>query len=51
MPCAAVMQGVHDWYTALFSPATNTMQLYMWQRDIVGVAQYIMGLFWGAWYL
>ena len=27
---------------ALFNPATNTMQLFMWQRDIVGVAHCIM---------
>ena len=36
-------------YPALFSPATNTMQLFMWQRDIVGVAHYIMDCFWCAW--
>ena len=28
---------------AFFSPANNTKQLFMWQRDIVGVAHYIMG--------
>ena len=36
------MQGVRDRYPALLSPAKNTMQLFMWQRDIVGVAHYIM---------
>ena len=30
---------------ALFSPAKNTMQLFMWQHDIVGVAHFIMGCF------
>ena len=39
------MQGVRDRYPALFSPAENTMQLFMWQRDIVGVAHYIMDCF------
>ena len=36
------MQCVRDRYPALFSPANNTMQLFMWQRNIVGAAQYIM---------
>ena len=36
------MQCVRDWYSALFSPAYNTMQLFMWQRDIMGVAHHIM---------
>ena len=31
--------------TALFSPVENTMQLFMWQRDIVGVAHYVMDCF------
>ena len=35
------MQCVRDWYRALFSPAKNTMQLFVWQRNIVGVAHYI----------
>ena len=35
------MQCVRDRYPALVSPATNTMQLLMWQHDIVGVAHYI----------
>ena len=30
------MQGVRDRYPDLFSPDKNTMQLFMWQRDIVG---------------
>ena len=30
------MQCVRDRYPALFSPATNTMQLFMWQRNTVG---------------
>ena len=28
-------------YPALFSPAKNTMQLFMWQPKIVGVAHYM----------
>ena len=39
------MQCVRDRYPALFSPAKNTMQLFMWQHDSVGVAQYIMVCF------
>ena len=35
------MQCVRDSYPALFSPAYNTKQLFMWQHDIVGVANYI----------
>ena len=35
------MQCVRDRYPALFSPAKNTMQLFMQQRNIVGVALYI----------
>ena len=29
-----------DRYPALFSPAKNTMQLFMWQHDTLGVAHY-----------
>ena len=39
------MQPVRDRYPALFSPAQGTMQLFMWQQDIVGVAHYIMDCF------
>ena len=35
------MQCVRHWYPALFSLAKNTLQLFMWQRNIVGVAYYI----------
>ena len=35
------MQCVRDRYPALFSPTKNTMQLFMQQRNIVGVALYI----------
>ena len=35
------MQCVRDWYPALFSPASNTMQLFMWQRNTVEVAHFI----------
>ena len=35
------MQCVRHRYPALSSPAKNTMQLFMWQRDIVGVAHHI----------
>ena len=36
------MQCVRDWYPTLFNPANNTMQLFMWQCDIAGVAHCIM---------
>ena len=39
------MQPVRDRYPALFSPAQGTMQLFMWQQDIVGVAHCIMDCF------
>ena len=35
------MQCVRDRYPALFSPAKNTMQLFRWQHDILGVAHYM----------
>ena len=38
-------QPVQDRYPALFSPAQGTVQLFMWQQDIVGVAHYIMDCF------
>ena len=37
LDCPA-MQGVRDRYPALLSPAKSTMQLFMWQLNIVGVA-------------
>ena len=44
MLCLSVLpcQCMRDWYPALLSPAETTMQLFMWQRDTVGVAHYIM---------
>ena len=39
------MQGVRDRYPALFTPANNTMQLFMWQRNIVGVAHFVKDYF------
>ena len=39
------MQCVRDRYPALFSPAKNTMQVFMWQHDIVGVAHFIKDCF------
>ena len=39
------MQPVRHCYPALFSTAQITMQLFMWQHDIVGVAHYIMDYF------
>ena len=44
LECRA-MQCVRDRDPAMFSPAKNTIQLFMWQRDIVGVAAYIMDCF------
>ena len=29
-------------YPTLFSPAQGSMQLFMWQDDIVGVAHFVM---------
>ena len=39
------MQCVRDRHPALFSPANNTMQLFMWQRNIVGVAHFVKDCF------
>ena len=39
------MQCVRDRYPALFSPAKHTMQLFMWQRNIVGVAHFVQDCF------
>ena len=39
------MQCVRDRYPALFSPANNTMQLFMWQRNNVGVARFVKDCF------
>ena len=36
------MQPVRDRYPALFSPDQGSMQLFMWQADIVGVAHFVM---------
>ena len=44
LECPA-MQPVRDHYPALFSPGLSTMQLFMWQPDIVGVAHYILDCF------
>ena len=44
LECPAI-QCVWDWYPAFLSPAKNTMQLFMWQRDVVGVARYIKDCF------
>ena len=45
------MQCVRDRYPALLSPAENTMQLFMWQRVVVGVAHYVQDYFKDAWCL
>ena len=44
MPCHAACAGITTpiCYPALFNPARSTMQLFMWQHDIVGVTHYIM---------
>ena len=39
------MQCVRDRYPALFGPAKNTMRLFMWQHDILGVAHFIKDCF------
>ena len=49
LECPA-MQPVRDRYPALFSPeacrpAKGSMQLFMWQPDIVGVAHFVMDCF------
>ena len=42
--CPAV-QPVRDRYPALFGHGRHTMQLFMWQADLVGVAHFIMDCF------
>ena len=47
-PCrfdCPALQPVQDYFPALFSPANNNMQLFMWRRDSVGMAHYIMDCF------
>ena len=44
LECPA-MQCVRDRYPALFKFANNTMQLFIWQRNIVGVAHFIQDCF------
>ena len=39
------MQTVRDRYPALFSSAQGSVQLFMWQADIVGVAHFVMDCF------
>ena len=39
------MQPVRDHYPGLLSPAKSTMQLFMWQHAIVGVANYFKDCF------
>ena len=39
------MQPVRDKYPALFLPAILTMQQFLWQLDIMGVAHYVMDCF------
>ena len=39
------MQPVRDRYPALFGRGRHTMQLFMWQADLVGVAHFIMDCF------
>ena len=44
LECSA-MQTVRHHNAALFSPATGSMQLFMWQPVIVGVAHFVMDCF------
>ena len=44
LECPA-MHLVRDRYPALFSPAKSSMQLFMWQPDVVGVAHFVMDSF------
>ena len=39
------MQTVRDRYPTLFAPAHSTMQLFLWQPDLVRVAHFIMDCF------
>ena len=39
---APALQCVRDRHPAWFRPAINTKRLFMWQREIVGVAHSIM---------
>ena len=39
------MQCVRDKYAALFAPSICTMQQFMWQVDLTGVAHFVMDCF------
>ena len=40
-----IVQPARDFVPGLVSPEKSTMQLFMWQHDIVGVAHYIRDCF------
>ena len=45
LECPAMQTDVRDRYPALFSHATGSMQLFMSQPDIAGVAHFVMDCF------
>ena len=39
------LQGVRDKYAALFVDGASTMQQFMWQQDVIGVAHFVQNCF------
>ena len=39
------LQGVRNKYAALFGCGTHTMQQFMWQENLMGVAHFVMECF------
>ena len=39
------LQGVRDKYAALFLDGASTMQQFMWQQDVIGVAHFVKDCF------
>ena len=39
------LQGVRDKYAALFVDGASTMQQFMWQQDVIGVAHFVQDCF------
>ena len=42
--CTALLP-VRELYPGLFGPTIVTMQQFMWQRDLVGVAHFVLDCF------
>ena len=39
------LQSVRDKYAALFVDGASTMQQFMWQQDVIGVAHFVQDCF------